>query len=725
MMLVTQQRLTPFQQCKMYFALLLLVWLPSWVSATQIATPIEIAVPVTLTGSNSLIGEDNKRGVELALKHFSAKHPDSRIKLKYYDDKGNEDIARSIAKEIANSHALAVLGPNFSYLAQATGGIYAQAGLACLPAGATADSVTWNDTTFATMFTNGDQGVHLARYAFHVLNIRSVAVIASIDSYGETLKAGFMSAAAQEGLNVTLVEWDTKHDLAKQVEPLLAQTFDAYVLLMMDEGAQQIIKMIRKKGIKAAILGSDAIGEESFAARFAHEPEEKAQPGFFTDGLTTVVPVVFDTVNGETMQFVSDFQKSFGRAPGWNAVISYEMSRLVFNTLTDLSQRQGWDSRSLRDKRELLTKTLAEGRYPSEFKRGLLSPLVFNSQRIRMTPIRVVIFEDGRLVSAPIQIVSLPNEKTAYQKVAYSGVYLNSISDINMANRTFQADFYLWMRYARGDRYGTQDPADIIFPSKVEDDTKHQFRADEPVEEIEYGDGAIYKLWKVKGKFGTDFDLYKFPFDHHTLNISFFNRKASLNEVVYAIDHLGLGEGRLGLTDPTAFDGLKQWTGFDTTARRENLVTRSGLGSPLSNDISQRELSGFQVSVEIRRTLLTALAKNLLPFAALSALLYASFFIRGKIIGERVALTIGVAIATTFLLVAMDSQLGQINTILIDYLYLLLLVMCLFNVFAVIVVQHRQVHSEKAAINLDKRFRGAFVACYLVVLVWVVWQVWR
>lgn len=692
----------------------------SW--ARNDSSAFTVAVPISLSGPDAMIGEENKRGVELALAHHKQSNPSAAdIRIIFYDDEGKPERAQAIASQIVQGDALAVLGPNYSYLALATGAIYAKAGLACLPAGATSDEITWSDTTFRMLFSNGDQGVHLARYASKVLGIQRVAVIASKDSYGQTLKTGFAAASAQEGLQADIYEFDHLDELPGMVEPLLSQKYDAYVLLMLEQGAERVIKLIRKQGDQTRIMGGDTLGEAAFAARFESEPQERTQPGYFTNGVMATVPVIFDSVNGETMRFVSQFKSQFGMQPGWNGVISYETARLIFGVIDHLSREPRWEKLSTLDKRQMLTKTLETGKYPAELKRGLLAPLIFQADRGRPTPLRVGLFENRQLISAPIQIVSLPNQKIAYQKVVYTGLYLNRIYDVNVASRTFSADFYLWMRYVDDERFGLSDPGNISFP-RQQDGT---FSPGDPAEQIELPDGKVYKLWQLQGKFSNDFNLYPYPFDKHQLKLSFFNRKDSMQEVVYVIDHVGLAGSQLALNDRAAFDSLKQWTGFHASVNRQNLVTHSTLGNPYPGSVGQRELSGFQMLIDINRGMLAALAKSLLPFVTLTALLYASLFMRGDIIGERVALSIGVALASAFLLVGLDAQLGQVGTILLDYLYLLLLVMSLFNVLAVIASESRRRQSEAASLLLERRFRWIFVACYGLALSWVAWQAWR
>jgi hypothetical protein len=53
------------------------------------------------------------------------------------------------------------------------------------------------------------------------------------------------------------------------------------------------------------------------------------------------------------------------------------------------------------------------------------------------------------------------------QRVVYTGLYLNEVPRIDIAQSIFTADFYLWLRYEDGSAPGLADPTEIDFPDLV------------------------------------------------------------------------------------------------------------------------------------------------------------------------------------------------------------------------------------------------------------------
>ena len=53
------------------------------------------------------------------------------------------------------------------------------------------------------------------------------------------------------------------------------------------------------------------------------------------------------------------------------------------------------------------------------------------------------------------------------QQVVYAGVFTNEVARIDVAQSTFTADFYLWIRFARSAGVGAADPTEIDFPDLV------------------------------------------------------------------------------------------------------------------------------------------------------------------------------------------------------------------------------------------------------------------
>src|SRR6202043_1834554 len=70
--------------------------------------------------------------------------------------------------------------------------------------------------------------------------------------------------------------------------------------------------------------------------------------------------------------------------------------------------------------------------------------------------------------------------------------------------------------------------------------------------------------------------------------------------------------------------------------RRDNLVTGSALGDPRLVGVERvRELSGYILSIDLRRKVVATLAKSLLPLGLMSLIMYASLFFPTALVKEK------------------------------------------------------------------------------------------
>ena len=60
----------------------------------------------------------------------------------------------------------------------------------------------------------------------------------------------------------------------------------------------------------------------------ANEPEEKRQPGYFTENVYGVSPVILGSANAEILAFAARYRARFGNAPVWQSVAGYDSGHL-------------------------------------------------------------------------------------------------------------------------------------------------------------------------------------------------------------------------------------------------------------------------------------------------------------------------------------------------------------------------------------------------------------
>ena len=378
-------------------------------------------------------------------------------------------------------------------------------------------------------------------------------------------------------------------------------------------------------------------------------------------------------------------------------------------------------------------------------------------------PCEWVVFHAGRLESAPVQLVPVPNPDgteissgavvevaqgihARLQKVVYTGVYLNSISSIDIRQSTFTADLYLWMRFAGDTSPGAADPARIEFPELV----RGHFEPDQPVARGDLDDGTTYRLWHISGDFQNRFDLRDYPVDHQTLAVRFFHATAASDRLVYIQDTRaqggrpagqappssggatagGFGQAAatsffpaiatphdpLSIAAPDAFTGLTRWAPLNVNKRRDILVTESALGDPRLVGLARhRELSGFMVTVDVARRVWAVLLKTLLPLGLMTLILLASLYFSAALVQEKITVAVTAALSGAVLLSSIDEQLGSIGyTVRIEYLFYAFFTLCLLCIVSIMLADRcRLAKRDTLAVSVEQATRILFLLSML------------
>ena len=460
----------------------------------------------------------------------------------------------------------------------------------------------------------------------------------------------------------------------------------------------------------ARSLSANTIADDNFAKLFANTDEERYRPGFFTDDLYAVAPVLFDSADYATLAFVQRFHARYGHAPSWPALQSYDATSLAIAGVRQAVQSAGATA-AISARRQGVLTYLAGLNSPDNAFPGVIDPIWFDANRGWEQALRMGSFQGRLFVSAPLQLVPVPQPDPAQiksgelrnvgdgyariQQVVYTGIYLNDVPRLDIANANFTADFYLWLRYAPAGDIGGQDPSRIDFPELA-----GSFDWRTPALERSLPDGSIYKLWHVRGVFKNDFDLHGYPFDRQRLIIQLFNATADSNRIVYVLDRQSFPEtGGEALADgtapsafrleaaPAAFRDLSQWKARGVQEVRSNLVTSSALGDPILVGMqAHRELSGFEVGIDVERRVYTALSKSLLPLALITMIMFSSLFFPPQLVKEKVTVAVTGALSGVVLQTSMNTQLGGVGySMVIDYIFYVfygLSLLCIVSVLA-------------------------------------------
>jgi len=712
---------------------------------------LRIAVPLTLSGPAGNIGTEVLDGIRMAIEDAGAQA--ARIELAVFDDSGDVETARETARRIAASDALMVMGPSLSVVATQVEQIYAEAGLAVLSPNIASEEAT---SIFRLNMGLRHVGESLADYLHYALAGRRAALIYSDDGLGRPIARGFKLGAERLGVIASyhpVVGADQIIAAARRIADDPGRP--AVIFGLLETQAVPAVMLLKRAGVSGPFLAIQSFAYSDYARLFAAEPEERANPGFFTGGLYAASLLLFDSGNAALLAFEQRYRARRGHEPSHRVILGYDAMRLLLNILTSALQGVPPD---LSARRRAVLEAIAALNDPARARIGLSGPIWFEPGRGRPLAMRMARFNKTLLESAPVQLVPVENPDPAevtsgavvpvmggkfarFQQVVFTGIYLNEISRLDLPQSSFTADFYLWLRAAGNTaRPANADPADIVFPDLL----RGQFDKARPSERRDLPDGSAYQLWRVQGEFRTDFDLRRFPFDRQTVVLRLSNARAASDRIVYALDRRALIESRQAAAGgtamiqgggddspspwpvgPDAFEKLTQWQALDVGERRDVLVTPSALGDPLLVGSERvRELSGFRFDVELRRRAATTMVKTLLPVGLLTLMMFASLWYPRTLVRDKVAVALASALSGAVLLAAINSQLGNVGyTMAVEYVFYLFFSLALLCTISVFVAERlRLAGNYRAAARTEFGTRLTFILILAVTAI-IGWSV--
>jgi len=237
------------------------------------------------------------------------------------------------------------------------------------------------------------------------------------------------------------------------------------------------------------------------------------------------------------------------------------------------------------------------------------------------------------------------------------------------------------------------------------------------------------------------------------LALAFFHAHAATDRIVYVLDKGASASERpsppppasrgtamaaslvsgappvemLSIVSAAAFRNLTQWDPLGAHARREHLVTASGLGHPTRFGMdSARELSGFLMTVELHRRTLVTLAKTLMPLLLVTLIMYASLYFPVQMGSAKVSIAITGALSGAVLMTAINTQLGgNIGyTIALEYVFYVFFGLSLLCILSVLGAERlRAVGRGETATRTEHWTRTVFLLAVAgtVVGTWVVY----
>lgn len=184
------------------------------------------------------------------------------------------------------------------------------------------------------------------------------------------------------------------------------------------------------------------------------------------------------------------------------------------------------------------------------------------------------------------------------------GAYLIDVYDLDLKTSSFNADFYVWMKW-----HGSLDPGKFEAMNG-----QMQFIGDP--DEKDQGD-FHYRCWRCNGRFRAQMDFHSYPADRHELEIQLEDASHDKRELVYVPDTENLAQS------PRFY--LGSWEqGGPITAKSITFKYTTNYGNPTRSKGEVAEYSRFILTIPVIH-------------AGGSALIYAKTFL-GLFISVGIAL---------------------------------------------------------------------------------------
>lgn len=131
----------------------------------------------------------------------------------------------------------------------------------------------------------------------------------------------------------------------------------------------------------------------------------------------------------------------------------------------------------------------------------------------------------ARALALMLVIFLLPLTIFAQADTVKVGLFVTDIYDLNLSEKRFSADFWLWFNYADS----TLAPMETIELTKARE-------LDKRLDFVEEKGGVQWATQKINAVFKADWDVQDFPFDVQVLTIDIEESDKDISSLVYEVD---------------------------------------------------------------------------------------------------------------------------------------------------------------------------------------------
>ncbi len=288
-------------------------------------TDLKIGFFGALTGDAANLGQNIKRGAQLAVDQYNAGNPKVKVTLAEYDSQGNPEQAPGLAKKaIDDKQVVGIVGPAFSGESKAADPLFNEAGLVTISPSATNPALAENGwkTFFRVLGNDATQGPAAAKYMADVLKAEKIVVVDDASEYGKGL-----ADIVKGDLGAKVVATDTVQQ--KQTD------FGATVTKIKSSGATAVFfggyyaeagllrKQMTDAGVKAVMVAGDGTKDEGFVTA----------AGKSAEGTILTCPCLPSDKAGGT--FFADYKKAFNAEPATYGAEGFDSAKILLDAIAE------------------------------------------------------------------------------------------------------------------------------------------------------------------------------------------------------------------------------------------------------------------------------------------------------------------------------------------------------------------------------------------------------
>lgn len=520
----------------------------------KIKDDVVIALVAPRTGNDRYVGDMIVKSAQVFTDQITRQGGVNghRLVVRQWDEGGTPEAAVTIAKEIVESGAIAVIGHWSKEQASAAADIYRSKGVPFLSLAKNDGTVS--DGRYHLISDDTREVLFLANYLRNILDEKTIGIMHVASERSRNLAETFDKGLQRFGSKV-VYRWEVDADksgwqgqleaLANEVKGKMAI---GTVLLLADDAATSasLLAALRKAGVQNRIAGMREMATRAFRMQVTDQWQGAGSAQALANGVVTTTPLLFDTSNETVQSFRSTFIERQGEAPDWVAALTNDALRMITAGLhyPDVTP---WSH--LEDLRTRLSDWLGTLDRPGKTYPSMTGPRYFDSLRRTSSSMVMGQYDGLELVSGMVQLLPIRDEGVVHYlkevmagralyvndrfmyrtNVVFTGVTLLKIYDLNVADNSATLEAQVWFRWM-----GDLEPQDIIFPNALE-----PIRMENPERQGEEGP-MHYRLYRIKGKFLLNYSSAPRFYGSVQVGLSFRHRFLGWNNLLYVTDVIGM-----------------------------------------------------------------------------------------------------------------------------------------------------------------------------------------